>query len=245
MGTRPTAADPPKHFPDAGIAVLTAAEAHLVARCGGVGQSGVGGHAHNDLSSYELSLGTPVVVDSGTFSYTSDVAARNAFRSARAHNVTVVDGAEPNPIDPRHLFSLPGRAKPWLGSPAEFTLRVGHDYGLLRPPARVERTFELGRDALVVRDRIDGEGTRTLESFVHLAAGLDVEPVTATKLRVVGGSREIVIEFDGVESVEVEPGFVSDRYGVRTEAQVLRAIARRELPAEISHRIAFRPVADG
>lgn len=247
MATRPLGAEPPTHFPDAGIAVLNHGDAHLVARCGGVGQRGVGGHAHNDLLSYELSLETPVVVDSGTYAYTSDVGARNAFRSARAHNVPVVDGAEPNPINPRTVFSLPGRAKPWLGRQVErdgvLALRAGHDYGPLRPPARVERTFELGGDALAVVDRIDGEGTRTVESFVHLAAGLDVEPMTATAQRVVGGSTEIVIEFDGVDSVDVEPGFVSDRYGVRTEAYVLRAVVRTELPAEISYRIEFHPVA--
>lgn len=235
MATRPLAAAAPTHFPDAGIAVLNRGDAHLVVRCGGVGQRGVGGHAHNDLLSYELSLGSPVVVDSGTYSYTSDVEARNAFRSARAHNVPVVDGAEPNPIDPNTVFSLRGRAKPWLEEPVQrdgiLVLRAGHDYGPLR--VRIERTFELGGDALVVRDRIDGEGTRTIESLVHLAAGIEV-------------SKEIVIHFDGADSVEVEPGFVSDRYGVRTEAQVLRAVVRTQLPAELSYRIAFRPeAADG
>jgi hypothetical protein len=248
MATRPLAAEPTTYFPEAGIAALNCGGAHLVARCGGVGQRGVGGHAHNDLLSYELSLETPVVVDSGTYSYTSDVGARNAFRSARAHNVPVVDSAEPNPIDPRTIFSLPGSAKPWLERPVErdgvLVLRAGHDYGPLTPPARVERTFELGGESLAVVDRIDGEGERTVESFVHLAAGLKVEPMTATAQRVVGGSREVVIEFDGVDSVQVEPGFVSDRYGVRTEACVLRAVVRTELPAEISYRVAFHPVAE-
>jgi hypothetical protein len=247
MATRPLGPAPPAHFPEGGIAVLKRGDAHLVARCGGVGQRGVGGHAHNDLLSYELSVETPVVVDSGTYCYTSDVAARNAFRSARAHNVPVVDGAEPNPIDPSNVFSLPGRAKPWLGRPVErngvVALKAGHDYGPLKPPARVERTFELGGDALVVLDRIDGEGVRTIESFVHLAAGLQVEPLTATAQRVVGGPREIVIEFDGVDSADVARGFVSDRYGVRTEANVLRAVVRTGLPAELSYRIAFHPMA--
>jgi hypothetical protein len=244
---RPLGAQPPTHFLQAGIAVLKRADSHLVARCGDVGQRGIGGHAHNDLLSYELSLETPVVVDSGTYCYTSDVVARNAFRSARAHNVPVVDGAEPNPINRSTVFSLLGRAKPWLGRPVErdgiVALQAGHDYGPLRPPVRVERTFELGGDALVVVDRIEGKGRRTVESFVHLAAGLDVEPVTATAQRVVGGSRGIVIEFDGVDSVDVERGFVSDRYGVRTEANVLRAVVRTELPAELSYRIAFQPAA--
>ena len=52
-------------FPSGGLYVLQGGGAHMVVRWGGVGQNGNGGHAHNDLSSYELSYGTPIVVDPG------------------------------------------------------------------------------------------------------------------------------------------------------------------------------------
>src|SRR5207237_1515753 len=80
LAGRPVDARPPTTaFPLGGLYVLEGAGAHMVVRWGGVGQNGNGGHAHNDLSSYELSYGVPVVVDSGSYVYTADLAARDAF----------------------------------------------------------------------------------------------------------------------------------------------------------------------
>ncbi|MCA1681244.1 MAG: heparinase II/III-family protein, partial [Actinobacteria bacterium] len=59
-----------------------------------------------DVLSYELSCPAALVVDSGTYAYTSDIEARLYLRSTAAHNSLVVDGAELNPIDERQVFRL-------------------------------------------------------------------------------------------------------------------------------------------
>lgn len=52
------------------------------------------GHAHADALSFILSLrGEPLFVDSGTFVYTSDLDARDRYRSSAAHNCLTVNGA--------------------------------------------------------------------------------------------------------------------------------------------------------
>lgn len=52
------------------------------------------GHVHDDALSMELWLdGARVVADPGTYSYTAEPDRRRWYRSARAHNAVVVDGA--------------------------------------------------------------------------------------------------------------------------------------------------------
>lgn len=63
------------------------------------------GHAHADALGFVLSFdGKPIFIDSGTYSYTSDVAARQVFRSTAAHNCLTVNGAS---------SSIPGSAFAW------------------------------------------------------------------------------------------------------------------------------------
>ena len=63
------------------------------------------GHAHADALGFVLSIGgEPVFVDSGTYSYTSDVEARQLFRSTAAHNCLTVNGES---------SSIPGSAFAW------------------------------------------------------------------------------------------------------------------------------------
>jgi hypothetical protein len=51
------------------------------------------GHAHADALSFVLvTNGQPIFIDSGTYSYTSDLEARRLFRSTSAHNCLTVNG---------------------------------------------------------------------------------------------------------------------------------------------------------
>jgi uncharacterized heparinase superfamily protein len=212
-------------------------------RCGGVGQNGRGGHAHNDLLSYELSRAEPIIVDSGTYAYTSDVEARDAFRSTAAHNTVRLDGEETNPIPEGGVFWLPSAARPVLVEEAlnerHPRLVVAHDgYRRLRPPVEHRRAFRLNRDTgeLEVEDSLLGAGCRLIESFIHLA------PATvafAIGNRVEATLREtmITLSFTGYASVQVVDGWVSDRFGVRERAPVVIARIDRTLPAVLSYRI--------
>jgi hypothetical protein len=63
------------------------------------------GHAHADALSFTLSSnGKPIFVDSGTYNYTSDLEARQIFRSTSAHNCLTVNGES---------SSIPGGAFSW------------------------------------------------------------------------------------------------------------------------------------
>ena len=106
-GRDPVAGSRSAAYPDGGWWVLRAGEAYVLARCGDVGVDGEGTHAHNDLLAFELALGDqPLIVDPGSYVYTPDPAARNAFRATAAHATLRIGDAEQRPIPTDGLFSL-------------------------------------------------------------------------------------------------------------------------------------------
>lgn len=237
-------------FPVGGIFVLSAERAHLVVRCGDVGQNGSGGHSHNDVLSYELSIdGIPLIVDSGTYAYTFDVAARNEFRSTRSHNTVCIDGAEIHPIDPSRVFELRGFARPTIeecdlsGDPMQ--LVGSHDgYRRLQPPCVHRRRFSLavGSSELRIRDELLGAGTHEVQSFLHFAYGTRLRRVDDASFDVALGEAQARIIFSSVQAEElvVEDGWISDRYGVRQRSPVLIASRQRTFPVELDYTIAPR-----
>jgi uncharacterized heparinase superfamily protein len=247
-------ADPPPlpaAFPDSGYYILRGGLTHVVVRCGDVGQNGNGGHAHNDLLSFELSYGGCFVVDSGTYVYTSDPDARNAFRSTAAHNTVAVGGEEINPIDPAALFRLRQRAQPvvelWSDASDACRLVVSHSgYERLSPPVRHRRSFTLDRrsDELRVVDELLGEGQQDAASFVHLAPRVEVTPVDRCTFELRIDDAEAVIRFDGTESVALDEGWVSDSFGARQRGPLLVGTIRDALPLRFGYRISPGSVRD-
>ena len=80
-------------FPDSGFYKLYDGDAALVFFSGEPGPRYMLGHAHCDLLSFELSVADkPVIVNSGTYAYQSEM--RPYFRSTAAHNTATIDGEE-------------------------------------------------------------------------------------------------------------------------------------------------------
>ncbi|MCB0402017.1 MAG: alginate lyase family protein [Flavobacteriales bacterium] len=105
------------------------------------------GHVHNDKLSFDLQVnGADLVKDPGTFVYTSDLQARNEFRSVKAHHGIVVEGVEQNKmIDPFYL-ERESVCKLLSSSPNEIILQAMY-YGVIH-----ERRFSIREDELVVTD---------------------------------------------------------------------------------------------
>jgi heparinase II/III-like protein len=234
---------PTTHFPQGGYYVLTGGGTQLFARWGEVGQNGNGGHAHNDLGSFELSVGQDVlVVDSGTHAYTADIEARNASRSARAHNVLVVDGRDPHPVPADTPFAMRAlarfRVEEWDDGRR---LVAGHD-GFARQGAggwaRREIALDPASGAVDVVDTLEGTGSEhELESFLHLAAGVTAERIDESTVAALKDGRGVTIRFNGADAVEIEGGWVSEAYGKRDAAPIVKATARARTPARLSYRI--------
>jgi hypothetical protein len=74
-------------FTDCGIYIFRSSRVHLTVSVGRLGLQKRGGHAHRDRLSFELNIdGNDIVIDPGTYVYSSSPEKRNAFRSMQAHN---------------------------------------------------------------------------------------------------------------------------------------------------------------
>jgi hypothetical protein len=231
------------NFPHGGFFALSAECAHVVVRCGDVGQNGNGGHAHNDLLSFELSYGTPLVVDSGTYVYTSDPVSRNAFRSTAAHNTVVVANAEINPFVAHELFKLRQVAHPrldlWEERRGEVRLIASHDgYRRLEPAVVHRRSFSLDRTSgeLQLRDELLGKGRQDAQSFLHLAPGTRVRRTGEGAFQLTRDAFVVDLDWWGMDRVDVAEGWVSDSFGTREPAPALVAEVSGGLPLSFGYR---------
>lgn len=98
-------------FHDFGLFLYKSKRLYLAIRCGSIGLNDLGAHAHNDALAIELWLdGKPLVVDAGTYLYTSLPFRRDEFRSVEAHFSPRIQGVEPNNMS-QNVFSLGNEAK--------------------------------------------------------------------------------------------------------------------------------------
>ncbi len=232
-------------FPLGGFFVMRSGSTHLVVRCGDVGQNGNGGHSHNDVLSFDLWHDVPVVVDSGTYVYTSDPAARNTFRSTASHNTVSVDRAEINPIVARDLFKLDQFARPRVELFEDGSERVrlvaSHDgFRRLEPPVVHRRAFSLDRadGGVEILDELLGQGEQRAESFLHLAVDTSVERIGDHEFVLSRGEHAMTLACWGTSEVDVTEGWASDRFGERERAAVLVAYVHGPLPLRFGWRFA-------
>lgn len=164
-------------FPVSGRYVFRAGDHYGIVCADGVGTAGMGNHKHNDIFSFELAVsGVAVVVDPGSFLYTSDRTWRDHFRSTAAHNTLVVDDREQNEFT--GPFGMATNAcvevGTWRTTSDVDVLEAEHTgYERLQDPVRHRRSVVFAKEpfAWVVVDTLVGRGDHQVESYLHLAPG--------------------------------------------------------------------------
>jgi len=180
---------------------------YLMIASGPKGQAGNGGHAHNDILSFELNVdGEDIIVDPGTYCYTGDPEGRNRFRSVLSHNTLCWEGLEPCSFD-KGLFMLPeeGVLKVEacnLGASEDFFSAV---YEYKDRFHRREINFKKAEDEIEVRDSCSHEGA--MLSFV-CAPG--IEPIIENSGFRAG---KVSFSFDAARTIEIKPSQYSPAYG--------------------------------
>jgi uncharacterized heparinase superfamily protein len=220
MGAR----DGVESFSDAGVTVIRRGGDYLLITNGVVGTGGFGNHKHNDLLGFEYHVdGVPVFVDPGSYVYTSDPDARNAFRSTRSHNTLSIDGVEQNDFRREWLFRMFEKARPEVVGVVE---RAGdvewrgrhHGYTRLREPVVHERAITLASSERTLRivDLLKGSGSHCIRWHFHVAPGVNVIPEAPGRFALRAGA--LAIEFTAPAELEstVIPAWYSPSYGVRS-----------------------------
>ena len=197
-----------------------------------------GGHAHSDaLNFVYISGGEPLFVDSGTFCYTSDLAARNYFRSSAAHNCLSVDGES---------SSVPAGAFSWKSTDESELLHWEHDgnrvefrgshNGFARLGVQHEREIVFGHKRLTVRDVIRSNQPRLFELSFILAPAVHADiqnnsPRLSAPHKV--GTHLLHSELEGADAHlcgtwKVQDCFISPCYGKLTATTKLVYEVRAE-----------------
>ena len=234
-------------FADGGFYVMRSQDAVMVIDGGEVGMRGIGGHGHNDVLSFDLwAAGAPALVDSGTYTYSADPAARQALRSTAAHNALRVDGQETSRLGAdRWLWLIENDARPfgmsWRSNP-ERDVFVGSHAGYRRLADPVDHTrciaFDKRRGWWRIEDELAGRGEHLAELFFHPALPFDLED-TAVRLHAPHADLWLFPP-DGMTFGQTE-GWISRGYGLRQRAVVLVYAVRAPVPLLLRTDLVLAP----
>lgn len=215
-------------FLDAGgFAIIREGDAQLSVDVGEVGLAGRGGHGHNDILSFELSLGEhAIIIDPGSYMYSGDLAARERFRRTAAHNGLILDETEIAKLGPRP-FRVSPEAVPLPASMTKdgevWHVEGGHEgYRSLPDPALHHRhfTFDVQAERLEITDRIESTAPHDAKRFLHLAA--DATPVIdGTTCQITLGPLSVIVSWDEGTTARLDEGEISDGYAQKQPAPVL------------------------
>jgi hypothetical protein len=221
-------------FSDAGHAVYRNNGTYLIVTNSVVGTNGLGNHKHNDQLGFEFhAQGVPLLVDPGSYVYTSDPYARNMFRGTGYHNTIKIDGTEQNDMNPAWFFRMFDSGTPEHVSFADNGNTVEYHgrhigYQRLNPPVVHERRFRLLKDenVLLIADIVKGEGQHTLEWHFHCAPGLQISDEGAGRVHLAGDHQTYgLISFERLLST-LHEAWYSPSYGkkLRCTAVDFRAV---------------------
>ena len=237
-------------FPHAGIAVSRTGDTYLLVTNSRVGTNGFGNHKHNDLLSFEFHAhGVPLIVDPGSYVYTSDPEARNLFRMTGFHNTLRIDDVEQNDVRLDYLFRMFETSTvehvAFADTGAETTY-TGRHTGYERLPAAVthERSFHLSKESgrLSIVDRLTGSGRHQLAWHFHLAPGVDVADLGASRLALTASGRSWQLSAPSPMKAVVSDAWYSPAYGVRVPCRAIDfTIAADDVEVAPEYRFVIGP----
>jgi uncharacterized heparinase superfamily protein len=225
-----------------------AAQNYLIFDCGPLGPDYLPGHGHCDTLSFELSLERKrIIVDSGVGNYYGDIDWRSYYRSTRAHNTVVIDGAEQSEIWGR--FRVARRARPldvvWADNDSKLIYAIGSHTGYHRLPGSITHRrwmCWIDRSFWLVCDQITGRGRHSVESFIHFDPEVEMVHVPSwsdpdVSGEVKRGSTNLKIIPWGVNKIttyrgETDPiqGWVAPEFGLNKENKVWGFYKEDRLP---------------
>lgn len=223
-----------KLYPQAGAAISrTSNGRYFLATNSIVGTVGFGNHKHNEQLSFELhDEFVPLVVDPGSWVYTSDFDGRNLHRSTAYHNTVMIDGVEQNEFNPEWLFRMFEKAHPEhlkFEQSGDAVIYEGLHRGYetqLEEKVLHTRRFEHDRasGALAIADTLTGTGTHKLMWSFHLhpAVAPELDAARNTLLLRAEGKTWALTWEDKRLRPSIDDTWFSPSYGAREASKALR-----------------------
>ncbi len=216
-------------FASTGLATFSDADVFLLVDCGPFGAGGAG-HSHSDTLSLVVRRGPEeILIDPGTYTYTSDLWARDEFRGSASHNTIRIDSAnQAEAVHPFRWINKPDvRIVEWRVN--ELLIAECRNNGFTH-----RREFHFDGDLRVV-DTVEGTaGEHEIEQFWHSA----LKPEVQTDGSFTIGSA--ALNADPSAKAEVLAGERSACYGQKTAAHRIRVRVTGKLPVRLETMITFR-----
>ena len=229
----------PLNFPQSGYYLWISAdrEEQIVVDAGRPSVEYNTAHAHCDLLSYELWVGgRPLIVDTGVHGYANDPH-RAYSRSTRAHNTVVFDGQEQSEI--WGTFRLARRAEV-IAAEAKGDEESWEFRGSYRPyhcaTIHERRIVRSADGEWTIADIARGSEMKRAESFIHLHPDVWVRKIDASHIECLSGTRQILIESFGGESMGLIEGWYFPDFGVAQKNTVIRLEASVQDGQEFGYR---------
>ena len=127
------------------------------------------------MLSFELNVGgMDIIIDPGTYLYTSSIKDRNEFRSTSKHNTIIVDGEEQNILSETSAFSL--KRNVLFDKLSMDGSIVSGNYRTLKGQMHHYRTLDLQEGKLLIKDVVEKTGSGHEGHLrLHLAEGIEPE----------------------------------------------------------------------
>ncbi|BCG63750.1 MAG: hypothetical protein methR_P1478 [Methyloprofundus sp.] len=228
--------------PDFGLVVLQNKRSKLIFDNGFIGPDYLPGHAHCDTLSYELSLaGKRCIVNSGTYQYAGDE--RNLFRATNAHNTVQIDGVEQHEI--WSTFRVARRAYPFdvvvrkfSEDEIECSASISGFRQLAGSPVH-KRVLRYQKDQIIVNDMIVAKGEHFAESFIHLHPDVEIINTLSNSIKLKLGQVDFLIHTLGELKIDIETGWFSPEFGVKTKNIVLVLRKQSTCPFSFGYKVCF------
>jgi uncharacterized heparinase superfamily protein len=230
-------------FAETGYFVHEGPDVYLIIDGGPIGPDYLPAHAHADIFSYELTLrGRPMVVDTGVYQYISGPM-REFVRKTSAHNTVSVDGVDQ--VECWHSFQVGRR---W--APRDVSFRKDGDethfrgtfdgYAkLIGDAIRHQRSIvcHARKRTIEITDDLQGRGTHTAESRIHLHPDVDV---TQRENGFVFQRGETTCTLDIKEGqASLSPGWYCPALGLQLRNDVVLLKSEGPLPLRIRYIIEY------
>jgi hypothetical protein len=179
--------------------------------------------------------GCPVLVDPGTFTYTTSASDRDAFRHSAAHNTVTVDGKSASvPSGPfSWAIRTDAAVENWQpGAQIDYLVASHPGFQRLPDPVTHRRTvLFVHRGYWIVVDTILARGSHESVARWHAAIGAEIASPSATSSVISvpcgAGRTGLFLGVAGdVDSFEWGEDWVSPSYGSRTLAPCARLVSR-------------------
>ncbi|HMP89043.1 MAG TPA: heparinase II/III-family protein [Kiritimatiellia bacterium] len=226
-------------FPDSGWWRSDSGDFDVLATFGGAGFHGWGGHAHNDLLAICVDHeGQPVLVDRGTWLYTSNLEGRRSFRSTSSHNTIMIDQCEQRifpPLKKETAFLLPGSDNAANVKHASDNMVIIESVLAAQgEEVFAQRSVSISPGNVIIQDELRGRDTHDVQWFFHLAKGLNATTTECGWKITDDQNRHYMLTANIPVTCLIKSSTISPAYGQLIPSHVLIAQMNRTLPVRIT-----------